>query len=174
MAEILYNPETGGDEIKTIHDPEAGLSKLEVPNNTENKSAFVKIILYFTFVIAIMVDIMGIIATALDLGTAGIGGWILRIIFGIVKVFYLGLFWYLSGAFDYSGGRITGAQAIKKITQYSKVFIWATRSLEITSVITGIIPILGDVIDVLPIETFNIIFLFFIFPNIVKRMEDSK
>lgn len=177
MSDVIHDPQTTNGESQSvsnqsepqvIHDPYKNYENLEQAEkpSTKNINIFTKTLLFFTLGLAIMVDIAGIIATLIDVGTMGIGGWIIRIIFGLFKIIYLGFFWYLSSAFDFNEGKTTNKEIIKKIGRSSKIFIWLTRSLGATSLITGFVPIIGSLIDALPIETFNVIFLFFIFPKI--------
>lgn len=153
---------------EVIHDPNEGLEQFETAD-TEDKSVFTKIILFFALGLAILVDITGIISAVIDVGTLGIGGWIIRIVFAIFKLFYLGLFWYLSNVFDYDGSKAIS----QEIKNYTKGFIWSARLLGISSVVSNFIPIIGSVIDALPIETLNIVFLFFIWPAVIKKSQNT-
>jgi hypothetical protein len=108
MAEVIYDPKTNSGKAEVIYDPDKNQNKEQPTNNQELKdtSVWVKSMLFFTLGLAILIDVIDFLGTALDLGTMGIAGWILRITFSIPKLFYLGFFWYLSKIFDYKSDRI--------------------------------------------------------------------
>lgn len=138
----------------------------ELPKSQEEVGWFwgkfgVSILLIF----AIFVDAFGIIFGLIDLASLGIVGWVLRILGSLIYIVYLIWFWIESNKFDYSGGRKFVQKKIEDIKNTTKTIIKVTRSILGISIAAKWIPIIGAIIDALPIETLSVIFLFYIYPR---------
>ncbi|MCS7183864.1 MAG: hypothetical protein NZ866_00770 [Patescibacteria group bacterium] len=124
-------------------------------------------------VLSLIVDILGIISGVIDLGTAGIVGWILRILSSLIYLLYLGWFWIESNKFDYTNGRKFALKSVQKIKSYTKNILNSLRIILGVSLFTKWIPIIGAIIDALPIETLAVIFLFIIWPRLINYLAES-
>jgi hypothetical protein len=122
-------------------------------------------------VFAIFVDILGVISTIIDLGTVGIVGWILRIVFSIIYAIYFFWFWVESNKFDqhFLADRKLIKENLQKLKKYTKRGIYLTRSILGLSLVAKWLPVIGAIIDVLPLETLLVVFLFFIYPRFINR-----
>ncbi|GIW65804.1 MAG: hypothetical protein KatS3mg094_323 [Candidatus Parcubacteria bacterium] len=124
---------------------------------------------FILLIFALFVDVLGIIFGLIDLASIGIVGWILRIIGSLIYIAYLIWFWIESNKFDYSyyGARKLAKKNIEDIKNNAKKIIRIIRSILSVSIATKLIPIIGAIIDALPIETLSVVFLFYIYPKIL-------
>ncbi|GIW66179.1 MAG: hypothetical protein KatS3mg095_0077 [Candidatus Parcubacteria bacterium] len=128
--------------------------------------------LFFLLIFAVIVDILGIISGIIDLGSLGIIGWILRILFSLIYLAYLFWFWFESNKLsDNLINRKTVHQEIEGLKNQIKTFINTARIIVGISIPAKWIPIIGAIIDALPIETFSVIFIFYILPNLISENE---
>lgn len=137
----------------------------------ETKSLGNKLLFVLLFVLAIIVDIAGLISGIIDLGTAGILGWILRIVFMLIYVCYFILFWIESNKFGYSyfEARKIAQEKISQLKTKTKRIIYLLRAILATSIFAKWLPIIGAFIDTLPIETLTVVFLFYLYPRLINR-----
>jgi hypothetical protein len=160
--------------INPARDKESLIIKNFKEENEENEISFLtKFLVFVALFLALFLDILSVILGLLDLATIGIIGWILRAIFIFVKAIFFVLFWYLSKKYDYEGGLEQAHRAAVYVKRYSKYLIYTLRTLIAVSAISNIIPVIGAIIDALPIETLSVIIAFFVWPYIIKRIKNK-
>lgn len=146
----------------------------DIPKTQEEVGWFWgKAVVYILLVSALIIDIAGAIFAIIDLASIGIIGWILRIVFFIFYVFYFILFWIESNKFDYTQGVIklkkNVEEQIIKFKNDTKRLIIFLRSILGTTFLSKLLPIIGAIFDLLPIETLSVIWLFYIWPRVIKQ-----
>lgn len=127
---------------------------------------------FILLVLAFIIDIGGVILGIIDLGTAGILGWILRIVFTLFYACYFIWFWIESNKFNYDHewGRKFAQKTIAQIKNQTKAIIYSLRIILATSILAKWLPVIGAIIDALPIETLSVIFLFYIWPRLITNL----
>lgn len=142
----------------------------QIPKTSEEVGWFWgKFGVFILLIFAILIDVLGLIFSVIDLASIGIIGWILRIFASLIYVVYFVWFWIESKKFDYSEGKKFAEETIQKIKNYSKKIITSLRAIIGVSIPAKWIPIIGAIIDVLPIETLSVVFLFYVWPKLINR-----
>ena len=143
------------------------------PKNPETINSFGgKLGVILLLIFATIIDIVGIILGIIDLGSAGIIGWTMRIIFMILYVYYLIWFWIESNKFgyDYSQIRKFSQKKVMEIKNKTKSIIYSLRVILAGSILANLLPVIGAIIDFLPIETLSVIFLFYLWPKLINNL----
>jgi len=140
----------------------------------QDVSFITRFLVFVALFLAIFLDLLSVILGAIDLGTIGIIGWLLRSIFIFIKAVFFALFWYLSNVYNYEGGLESFHQNVLRLKRYSKYLIYTLRTLIGFSALSSLIPIIGTIIDVLPIETLSVILAFFVWPYLSKIILKEK
>lgn len=157
--------------------PIIDLAERQQTENRRQLSGVVVLLLLTTLLLAILLDVFGIISLLVDIPTAGIVGWIIRIVLSLINLIYLGLFFYLSYRPEFGGGQISARQARAQTKQLLRTAgRWLPRLLRIIGVAevgTDLIPIVGSIIEALPIETLSVVLFFFIWPRVQQHFEQS-
>ncbi|MCL5258098.1 MAG: hypothetical protein M1505_02645 [Patescibacteria group bacterium] len=158
--EIISEPETqkitGPTDLNDSSQAEPG----------DSRSGPTYFLLFSLLGLAIWLDLVDIIADILDIPTGGLVGWIIRLILGVFRLIYFGLFLYLSYRPEFSGGKSQLNRARRNISII-------TRLVTGGEVVADELPIIGTIVSVLPLETISVIFLFFLWPKIASHFETT-
>lgn len=169
---------TAGQAVNAVGNrPIIDLAERQQTEDEHQLSGVVVLLLLTTLLLAIFLDIFGIISLLVDIPTAGIVGWIIRLVMSLINLVYLSLFFYLSYRPEFGGGQVTAMQARAQARQLLRtVGRWLPRLLRIIGVAeigTDLIPIIGSIIEALPIETLSVVLFFFIWPRLKQHFEQS-